>query len=200
MAVYSASDNGVIESAYNATSGGSAFLYFAAKAGATFRVKVDRFGGVAMPTAYRFTATFYPVNDVNEPNDDNAHATALTVGTAVNGYFFAGQLDSTPPAAAAWEDRFKVNLPAGDATIALTNIASDISGSVKLYNALGSEIGSAYDTTQGSSVVLHKTIDAPNAGDCYIVVEPFSGNKLHGDGSTVPVFYTQAYSLLVTQP
>jgi len=198
--LYAAHDNGELEGNYNTTSGGSVFFYFAAKPGATFRLKVARFGGVAMPTAYRLTATFNPVPDANEPNDDNAHATALTVGTAINGYFFVGHEDSTAPADAAWEDRFKVNLPAGDVTIALSNIASDISGSVKLFNPLGSEIGSKYDTTAGSSVVLKATIAAADAGDCYLVVQPFTGGRTHGDGSTVPVFYTQPYSLLVTTP
>ncbi len=198
--VFAAHDNGEFESSYNATNGGSVFTFFAGKAGATFRLRVNRFAGVAMPTAYTLTAAYYPVNDVNEPNDDNAHAAPLMVGKAANGYFFAGNEDSTPPAAAAWEDRFKVTLPAGAVTIALTNIASDISGVVTLYNPLGSKIDSKYDPTDGSSVVLKTTVPAPDAGDCYVVVEPFSGKTTHGDGSTVPVYFTTPYSLLVTTP
>jgi hypothetical protein len=198
--LFAAHDNGEFESSYNSTSGASVFIYFAAKAGATFRLKVNRFSGVAMPTAYTLTATYYPVNDVNEPNEDNAHASPLMVGKAVNGYFFAGHEDSTPPAAAAWEDRFKVTLPAGDVTIALTNLASDINGVVALYNPLGSKIDSNYDATNGSSVVLTTTVAAADAGDCFVVVYPFTGLTTHGDGSTVPVFWTTPYSLLVTTP
>jgi hypothetical protein len=197
---FAAHDNGEFESNYNATNGGSVFLYFAAKAGATFRLKVNRFAGAAMPTAYTLTAMYNPVNDVNEPNDDNAHATPIIVGKAVNGFFFAGLEDSTDPAAAAWEDRFKVTLPAGDVTIALTSIASDISGSVKLFNPLGSAIDSAYDPTDGSSVILTTTVASGDAGDCFIVVEPFSGSSTRGKGSTVPVYWSTAYSLLVTTP
>jgi hypothetical protein len=197
---FAAHDNGEFDSNYNPTDGGSVFLYFAAKAGATFRLKVNRFGGVAMPTAYTLMATYNPVNDANEPNDDNAHATPIMVGKTVNGFFFAGLEDSTDPAAAAWEDRFKVTLPAGDVTIALTSIASDISGMVKLYSPLGSAIDSMYDPANGSSVILKTTVTSGDAGDCFIVVEPFSGSTTHGNGSTVPVYWSTPYSLLVTTP
>ena len=54
---------------------------------------------------------------------------------------------------------FKVTLPAGDVTIGLSNLGRDISGQVKLYNATGSQIASAYDATQGSSVSLKHTSD-----------------------------------------
>ena len=50
--IFAAHDNGEFESSYNATSGGSVFFFFAAKAGATFRLRVNRFAGVDKPTAY----------------------------------------------------------------------------------------------------------------------------------------------------
>src|SRR6185503_18069685 len=95
------------------------------------------------------------------------------VGTPASGFFFAGHEDSTPPAPAAWEDRFKVTLPAGDVTISLTNIASDMTGNVKLFNMAGSEIGNASDSTTGSSVVLKTTVEAANAGQCFVLVQPY---------------------------
>src|SRR5579859_4084996 len=142
---FAAHDNGEFDSASNSTGGGSVFLWFGGKAGATFRLQVTKYLGVTKPTPYKLLAQYYGISDVNEPNDDNAHATPIMVGKAVNGYFFAGLEDSTDPAPAAWEDRFKVTLPAGDVTVALTNIASDMTGQVKLYNPLGSEIGVASD-------------------------------------------------------
>jgi hypothetical protein len=118
----------------------------------------------------------------------------------VNGYFFAGLEDSTDPADAAWHDRFKVTLPAGDVTIALTNIAPDMTGQVQLYNPLGSEIATASDSTGGSSVVLKHTVAAGDAGDCIVLVHPYLTRTTRGQGSTVPVFYTQPYTLTVTTP
>lgn len=197
---FAAHDNGEFDSDRNSTGGGSVFLWFGGKAGATFRVEVTKYISVSKPTPYKLLMQYFGINDVNEPNDDNAHATPITVGKAVTGYFFAGLEDSTDPAAAAWEDRFKVTLPAGDVTVALTNIASDMTGQVKLYNPLGSEIGVASDSTAGSSVVLKHTVAAGDAGDCIVLVNPYLTRTTRGQGSTIPVFYTQPYTLTVTTP
>jgi hypothetical protein len=197
---FAAHDNGEFDSDKNSTGGGSVFLWFGGKAGATFRVEVTKYLGVSKPTPYKLLMQYFGINDVNEPNDDNAHATPIMVGKAVTGYFFAGLEDSTDPAPAAWEDRFKVTLPAGDVTVALTNIATDMTGQVKLYNPLGSEIGVASDSTGGSSVVLKHTVAAGDAGDCIVLVNPYLTRTTRGQGSTVPVFYTQPYTLTVTTP
>jgi len=193
-------DNGAVEDAHNASKGGSAFLYFAGKPGASFRLKVSKWDTIDKPTPYLLTAAFTGVNDVNEPNDDNAHATPIMVGKSVSGFFFAGLENSTDPPEAAWEDRFKVTLPAGEATIALSNIASDIAGDVTLYNPSGVQIAGMHDATNGSSVVLKHTVDAADAGECFVRIEPYFGQGTRGTGSTVPAYYKQPYSLLVTTP
>ena len=136
---YAAFDNGEFISTNNPTQGGSAFLYFAGKAGATFRLKVERYITLSAPTPYTLTATFTGVNDTNEPNDTNATATPITLGTAASGYLFAGYEASTAPNPTVWEDRFKITLPQGDATFTLT-VPPDIDGEIDLYNALGSLI------------------------------------------------------------
>jgi hypothetical protein len=201
LVVYSASDHGQIVHSYAVTPGQSTFSFFAAKAGAAFRVRVQPFGA-SMRTAnpYRLTALFTPVEDANEPNDDNMHAVPIAIGSPVSGYFFAGHEVSTAPALSAWEDRFKVTLPAGPVTIALTNVASDINSHVILLNPLGAQIANQYTVTYGSSAVIKHTVTPEQAGTCFIIVKPFGVGRTSGSGSTVPTFYTQPYQLLVTTP
>jgi hypothetical protein len=163
-------------------------------------VKLTKATHVERSTPYTLTAVFNPVNDTNEPNDDNAHATALTVGQSASGFLFAGYVDSTAPADAAWEDRFKVMLPAGDVTISLTNLASDLSGRLTLFNPLGTAIAEAHDYNGGSSVVLKKTLSAEEAGACYILVAPTGHGPIVAQGSTVPAYFGQPYALKVTTP
>jgi hypothetical protein len=197
--VFAAHDNGEFLGTYNVTQGGSAFGYFAGKAGAKFRIKVGRYTTVSAPTPYTLTATFTGVNDVNEPNDDNAHATPLTIGTPASGYMFAGYEDSTPPAGQAWDDRFKITLPEGEMTFTLT-VPSDIDGEIVLYNALGSALDSESDATEGSTVVLKHTLTSNEAGVCYVAVHPYVRFPLDGTGSTTPVFWSTPYTLTVTGP
>jgi hypothetical protein len=199
MTVYAAHDNGEFISAHNATAGGSSFLYFAGKAGAKFRIKVERYISFAMPTAYTLTAAFTGVNDTNEPNDDNAHATQLTVGTPASGYLFAGYEDSTAPAESAWEDRFKVTLPEGESTFTLT-VPPDIDGEIDIFNALGSQLDSESDATLGSTVVLKHDFTSGEAGVVYVSVHPYIAHKLDGTGSTTPGFWSTPYTLTVTTP
>jgi len=199
MTVYAAHDNGEFIEAHNVTSGGSSFLYFAGKAGAKFRIKVERYVAFSMATPYTLTAAFTGVNDTNEPNDDNAHATPITVGTPASGYFFAGREDSTPPAETAWEDRFKVTLPEGQSTFTLT-VPPEIDGEIDIYNALGSALDSESDSTLGSTVVLQHDFTSNEAGVVYISVHPYVRHPLDGTGSTTPGFWSTPYTLTVTTP
>jgi hypothetical protein len=196
---YAVHDNGEFLGASNSTAGGSVFGYFAGKAGATFRIKVEPYLSVSAPTAYTLTATFTGVNDTNEPNDDNAHATPITIGTPVSGYLFAGYEDHSAPADAAWDDRFKITLPQGEMTFTLA-VPPDIDGEIVLYNALGSQLDSEADPTLGSTVILRHTLTSEEAGVCYVAVHPYIRQVLDGTGSTTPAFWTMPYTLTVTGP
>ena len=199
--LFAGNDNGEFQVSRNVTDGGSVFSYFAARAGAGFLLKVTTYLSVKKPTPYTLTAVFNPVNDVNEPNDDNAHATPITVGQTVSGYCFAGHLDSTRPPDSAWDDRFKIALPAGPVTIALTDVPSDMNGMVTLYSPLGTELAVQKEVANGSSVVLKRTLTPAEAGDCIIKVSPYVALlKTSGEGSSVPASYQQPYTLKVTSP
>jgi hypothetical protein len=199
LTAYAVHDNNEIEMDGAETLGGSVFIHFAGKAGASFRTKVERYTD-ATRTPYTLTATFHPVNDENEPNDDNTRATPIMVGQPVSGYFFAGHEAGDDPPESAWEDRFKVTLTAGDVTIALTNVAPDMDGYVELFSPLGVSIDFGIESTPGASVVVKTTLEAEEAGTCFIVVNPYGAHFSHGTGSNLPKFWTQPYTLLVTKP
>ena len=118
-------------------------------------------------------------------------------GKAVSGYLFAGYESSTAIPDAAWEDWFKVTLPAGTASIKLTDLASDIAGQVTLYDTNGSQVASKYEGTHGASVVMSESV---TAGDYYVKVSPFAGHDVEGSGSTVPAYLSQPYTLTVGVP
>jgi hypothetical protein len=191
-------DEGEFLSNYNSTSGGSIFGAFAGKAGATFRIKVERFS-VSAATPYTITATFTGVNDTNEPNDDNAHATPLTIGTPASGYFFAGYEDHIAPLDAAWEDRFKVTVPEGDMTFTL-NVPPAIDGEISLYDANGSAIGAKSDSTPGATIIFTHTFTSTEAGVCYVAVHPYVSTPVQTTLSTPLGFWTTPYTLTVTGP
>lgn len=187
-------DNGDVVNAYG-TDGQSLFQWFNAKPGTSFRVKVSYFTGSPTATPYTLQVKYSGVNDENEPNDSRAMATPITNGAAVQGYLFAGFENSTSIADGAWDDWFKVTLPAGMAAINLTDIASDITGDLTLYDSLGSQITSQYSTTNGASVVINQMVAA---GDYYVKVTPFLQPTAKANGSTVPAYVTQPYTLTAT--
>ncbi len=191
MTTQAVADNGDVVNAYG-LSGGSVFHWFGARAGASFRVKVSYFTSNPNPTPYTLEVKYTGVNDVNEPNDTRAMAKEITNGTPVQGYLFAGFENSTSVPAAAWQDWFKVTLPAGMATISLMDLASDINGDVTLFDSLGSQISDKYSPTAGASVVLNQTV---TAGDYYVRLQPFTAPNPRGTGSTVPEYTRQPYTL-----
>jgi hypothetical protein len=193
---YASTDNGAIENNY-ASGGASVFYWFATVPASKYRVDVKRFSGTT-PTSYKLKVAYAPVNDANEPNDLRTQAKPLSVGTPLNGYLFAGYANSTGLAANAWEDWFKVTLADGSVTLALADLASDITGDVTLYDNLGVQIANGYQSTKGATVVLTKT--GIVAGDYYVKLTPFTNPTPKGDGAIPGVYTTQPYTLTVTQP
>ncbi|HEX3596076.1 MAG TPA: PPC domain-containing protein [Polyangiaceae bacterium] len=184
-------DNGEISSPYGGL-GASVFAWYNAKAGASFRVKVSYFSAPDKPTPYTLKVVYHGVNDVNEPNDTRATATPMTAGTPIHGYEFAGFENSSAPITSSWEDWFKVTLPAGSATITLSDLASDVNGYVTLYDANGVSLSSAYEGDQGASVVVTQTV---TAGTYYVKINPFDLPYSQGNTSTVPAYLSQPYTL-----
>ena len=191
-----AADNGEVIHAIG-ISGSSVFHWFNGKAGATFRVKVEHFISATTAIPYTLKVAYSGVPDINEPNDTRATATQIVAGKAVTGYLFGGYENSTSVADAAWEDWFKVTLPAGVASIALTDVASDINAALTLYNSLGTEVAHKYSASDGESVVMSQPV---TAGDYYVKLTPFTSQTVDGEGSTVPAYLTQPYTFKASVP
>jgi hypothetical protein len=196
MTTQAAADNGDVVHTYG-TGGQSIFTWFNAAAGASFRLAVKYFNGGDKPTPYTLKIAYKGVPDANEPNDLRTKATAIMNGKAVSGYLFAGYVNSTGIVDSTWEDWFKVTLPAGTASLALTDLASDVNGNVTLYDANGSQISNKYEPTEGASVVMSQSV---TAGDYYVKVTPFTTPGVKGEGSNVPAYLGQAYTLTVGVP
>lgn len=194
---FAASDNSEIQGNGNASNGGSAYYWFAAAAATKYRVSVQRFYEAMMANPYTFKVTYTPVNDTYEPNDLRTQAAPLTVGTPAQSFMYSGLVSSTGFASNAWEDWYKVTLAAGMVKITLAILASDIDANMVLYDALGTEITSMGTAANGSSVVLNRT--GITAGDYYLKVEPFYVPTAKGNGTVLPQYVSQPYTLTITQ-
>jgi len=194
---FAASDNSEIQDNGNAANGGSTYYWFNAAPATKYRVSVQRFYPATIANPYTFKVTYTPVNDTFEPNDLRTQASPLTVGTPVQAFMFAGYASSTGFASNAWEDWYKVTLAAGMVNMTLAILATDVDGDIVLYDALGTEITSMGSAANGSSVVLNRT--GITAGDYYVKVTPFYVPATKGNGTVLPQYVSQPYTLTIAQ-
>ncbi len=192
--VWAASDNGKIGS-NDARDGASVIQWFFAAPNTKYRVSVERSSG-AETIPYSVEVKFMPVKDAFEPNDARAQASAIKVGTPVKAYLFTGRPASSPAAASAWEDWYKVRLSAGTVSVTLADVPSDIAAMVTLHDPLGSKMQMEYSTTPGAGVQLKKSGLAP--GDYYVKISPYGQPRTDGAGQAIPQYATQPYTLTVT--
>jgi len=194
---FAATDNSEIQGNCNASSGGSAYYWFAAAPATKYRVSVQRFYSATVANPYTFKATYTPVTDTFEPNDLRTQAAPLTVGTPAQAFMYSGFTSSTGFASNAWEDWYKVTLATGMVKITLAILATDIAGNMVLYDSLGTQITSMGSATNGSTVVLNRT--GITAGDYFLMVEPFYVPTAKGNGTVLPQYVSQPYTLTITQ-
>jgi hypothetical protein len=194
---FAASDNSEIQGNGNGTNGGSAYYWFNAAPATKYRVSVQRFYSGMTANPYTFKATYTQLNDTFEPNDLRTQAAPLTAGTPAQAFMFAGFTSSTGFASNAWEDWYKVTLAAGMVKLTLSILATDIAGDMVLYDALGTEVTSMGSATNGSTVLLNRT--GITAGDYYVKVAPFYVPSGKGNGTVLPQYVSQPYTLTITQ-
>ncbi|HVX93708.1 MAG TPA: PPC domain-containing protein [Polyangia bacterium] len=198
--ISSAATNATVLDFANPNPGANAYAWFAVAAGAEFRVAVfGAFKDSRSIGAYTITARYVQALEPNEPNEDRAHATPLALGTPVQGLFFLGLEDDTVLTDPS--DWFKVTLPAGAMTASLTNVAANLRGQLRLFDAGGAQLAEAIANTFGADVTLTQTI--ATAGTYYVRVNQGFGdlnaNATKGANSrTLPPSATQPYSLTVT--
>jgi hypothetical protein len=197
ITVFSGLDNGSFLSNATNSVGTNLYLYFTAAPGASFHISVEDYNTVNAPNPYTFNATYVQVPDTHEPNDSRPEATAISVGEEVEGYMLGDRETSTGIPNENWFDWYQVDLEAGTVTALLSIVASDIDGSITLFDPLGSQIANNADNTDGSSVQLEYTIE--EAGAYYVRINPYSAPPPQGTTVDVPEFLTTPYTLTVTQ-
>jgi hypothetical protein len=200
--LYSASTNGLIYNDQSPNPGSSVYTWIAVAPGAPFNVAVY---GPYMDSravgAYTITATFQPAVEPNEPNNDRAHATPLTLGTPVQGLFFRGYIDDTTTTDPS--DYYKFTLPAaGMVSATVTDISSGLRGEVTLLDSSGGSVANADSANETYGADATVSYAAAASGTYYVLVtEPHLGDvPLVGAGRTLPDVATHQYTLTVTSP
>jgi hypothetical protein len=195
--LYTAADDTqlVFQDAPNA--GASTSVYAAGKNGTQFLVLIESISQNEGFGSYTITATYLDDPEAGEPNNLRLQATPVTVGTPVEGKFFAGFVTGAQPTATDWDDWFSVPLAAGAYTIKLTNVAADINPNLVFYDPSGAQLGNnVFSNTPGADLTLSQTITT--AGTYYVVILPYSTLPvIVGTGTTLPMWGTQSYTLSV---
>jgi hypothetical protein len=200
LKVFSALDNGLIQEVASRTDGADASAFFAAKAGTKFRASVSKYNDDPRYVGpYTISVSFQAVPEPGEPNSTRAQASVIQPGVAFQGIYFAGLDLSTGPPAADWMDWFRVTLPAGGATVSLTDGPSDVMGAVDFYDPLGTSLMHVDALTLGADIKIAATAAA--AGDYFVSVTQRNCCALPaGQGAILPVYASHPYTLTVTSP
>ncbi len=160
--------------------------------GEKYRVAVRNYVGFATAFKYRLKLDYTRINDSYEPNDKRDDAKAITIGTAVNAYMWKGFGESTK-----WDDWYKVTLAAGNASINVTNVPTDVAIITDLVTADGTLVVSRTSTNEGAAVTLTPTL--VTAGTYYVRVGTSSYPIIESRGLTYPDSFTRAYALTISQ-
>jgi hypothetical protein len=169
----------------------------AAAPGAAYRLAIADAGG-AGPYDYRLTATFTPVPDMYEPNDTAGQAAAITVGTPIQAYLFAGA--SAPNAnLAAYDDYYRVPLAGGMVTVRLEDVPADLAPRIFIYSPDGSELGRVVTGHKGEPLTLQLPMSITD-GEHVVRVTLWTETPATMSAATaLPDHFVHPYRLTVTQ-
>jgi hypothetical protein len=200
--VYVASDTSFSLFEMRAAHDGDGLVYWFAAAPATeYVVSVQDLFGEASYSAYTLTATFTPADDPHKPNDSEATATPLTLGTAVQSLAMHGYTSSDSLSDPGWTSYFQVTLGSTPATVSVTNVPAELTLEAQVYgnaNENYDSLGFAQSTANGASLSF-TTDQTIVPGPHYVVVEPVTNPNAYGSGSTPASYVTNPYTLVVTQ-
>lgn len=189
--VFSTEDNANIQQGYG-YSGANGVVFIPVVAGQTYRAQVTMYSKI--PPEYTFYATYTPLPDEYEPNNERMDAKPITVGEEVRGYAYMGYRSSTIEMND--EDWYQVDLAAGAMQITLDQ-PETIGHYVYLYNETGAQVGSYTYGNPGVDVSYEWT--SLDRGTYYVVVRYYTGQKAKGQATAAPEFETEPYVLTVTQ-
>ena len=152
-------DRSQLSESYDGTAGASTETKLTLEPGQTFYIEVLNYG-----TTGKYTLSVTPQNafDSHEPNDDALTASAVAIGTVIDGNI----MDDKDA------DWFKIT-GAAQKTIHVTldNLSTTLKPDLKIYSATKSQTDEKYDGTAGAN--LDFTIDVEPGKDFYLQVLPY---------------------------
>ena len=195
--VTSSSDNDVVFENYTTDQGANVSGWLTVTPGAKYCIQVNRFGGAGDRFTYDLSTKYTAIVDTYEPNDKKEDAKTIALNTAI----MASAAAHSPRAnlqVGDDQDWFKTTLAAGIATVKVSNVASDYMCDVEVFDATGTSVNEAYQTTKGADCILD--LKDLTGGLYYLKLHEFAGLPIRGAGG-VPVasFVTQQYKLEVVQ-
>jgi hypothetical protein len=152
-------DRSQLSESYDGTAGASTENRLTLEPGQTFYVEVLNYGSTG-----KYTLSVTPQNafDSHEPNDDVLTASAVAIGTVIDGNI----MDDKDA------DWFKITGAAQKSIhVTLDNQSTTLKPDLKVYSATKSQTNEKYDGTAGAN--LDFTIDVEPGKDFYLQVLPY---------------------------
>jgi outer membrane protein OmpA-like peptidoglycan-associated protein len=178
---------------YDGTPGASVERTVALEPGQSFYVEVMNYGSTG-----KYTLSVTPQNafDTHEPNDDVLSATAIPMGTTIEGSIMDDK-DS---------DWYRITGNTGKTVhVTFNNLSSTLKPDIKMYSATKSNMGEKYDGTPGAN--LDFTFDTEPGKDFYLQVLPYGSIgkykidvKVEGPATPAPAASTQPAPAPSTAP
>jgi hypothetical protein len=200
--VYAASDMSFAIFEMLAARDGDGLVYwFAAAPSTEYVVSVqDEFGDTSN-APYTLTPMFMPADDPSKPNDSEATATPITLGTPVQSLAMHGYTSSDSLSDPGWISYFQVDLGSTPATVSVTNVPAEIAIEAQIYGNANEGNGSlafGLGSSKGASLSV-TTTEGIVPGPHYVVIEPQDNPNPYGQGSTPASYVTNPYTLVVSQ-
>jgi hypothetical protein len=196
--LYGADGDTVFGKLTDGDSGAPMAFVVAASPGVGYRLAIAD-AAAAGPYGYQLTASFTAVPDMYEPNDEMAQAAAITVGTPIQAYLFAGA-SAMNGKLEAFDDYYRVPLAAGAVTVRLEEVPADLAPRIFIYSPAGAELGRVVTGHKGEALTLQLPT-AVTDGDHTVRVTLWTETPASMSAATaLPDHFVHPYRLTVTQP
>lgn len=181
--------------------GGTVAFFLAVAPGQSYRLAVSDVGGTAatMPYTYKLSTTYTAVADSYEPNDTRDTAAAISVGTPIQAFTFAGRegVDVDP---ATYDDYYHFTAAAGMLMAKLEDVPPDLAARLFLYAPDGSELARVSSGLKGGALTLMTPLPLqPGEHVISVALWTTGAPESMAAGTTLPSHFTQPYKLTLTQ-
>lgn len=177
------------------TEGESLTGYFTVAPDEKFNVAVKRFIGWDELATYDIEIEFIAFVDAFEGNQTRDDAKSITAGTAIQAHLVALN-GASMPIDEDDDDWYKVELPAGKATVEVAEVPTNVAITYRLLNAGGTVVDTAY--REAGESLTRTDVEIATAGTYFVRIGAFHSPKKAGKGAAVPDNFTRKYTLKVS--